>query len=125
MVAKIVTQLLDKANRVDPGNIQGIASILWNCVCHIWHNTTPLLFERKLLVNRFIAGRSPDLGIIARQMAQRMKHIFWVGIDRVGDLFRGLPGASRELFAYLSLKLQQFRRRFIPSLHSWLIVGVY
>src|SRR5437764_2116176 len=108
MVAKIVTQLLDKANRVDPGNIQGIPSILGNCVCHIWHNTTPLLFERKLLVNRFIAGRSPDLGIIARQMAQRMKHIFWVGIDRVGDLLRCLPGCSLELFAYWSFMLHSF-----------------
>ena len=57
-------------------------------------------------------------------MAQRMKHIFRVGIDRVGDLFRGFPGASHEFFAHLFLKLQQFRRCFFPSLHAGLIVGV-
>jgi len=34
-------------------------------------------------------------------MAQRMKHIFRVGIDRVSDLFRGLLGSSCEFFARL------------------------
>jgi hypothetical protein len=51
--------------------------------------------------------------IIARQMAQHMKHIFRIGIDRVGNLFCGFPGVSREFCTVF--EVATICRRFFPA----------
>jgi len=62
MIAKIVTELPDKANRVDPRNAQRITSIFRSRTCHIPAQTYQIDEERRF-PNRLGGWKPPVLAI--------------------------------------------------------------